>query len=387
MPVRTYQDAVEHLTDQFAVDRAFRIQRNIRRAVEEAYRDLPQQGYWSYYRRRAIINTAASQTSGTITYTHSTRIVTLASSTFPSNAEKYRIIIGNVHYDIESYTDSTHVVLPSTSNPGANVAAGTAYTLYRNEYPLPVTFRRAIGLFDSTYLRPVQIITDSDEQALQIGSNGTPGVPAFACIRNTGETIGSLSLVFNCPPNSAVAYDLLFDAIPRPFVLPEKYSTGTVTISSGSASVSSSGATFASGVAGCVLRVTTSTTEEPTAPFGALIDQDSVDNPYSFQSVVKTRDSSSALTLMDAADQTYTTVKYSLSDPLDIEDGAMLTAFLRLAEWHYARLARMDRKEITAYEQEARSAVLLAKENDRRVIGDSGLKYVDWQPMTISPTE
>ena len=388
MPVRTYQDAVEYLTDQFDVDRAFRIQRNIRRAVEEAYRELPQLGYWSYYRRRAIINTVASQTTGSITYTHSTRIVTIASSTFPAAAAAYRILIGTTHYDIESYTDSTHVVLPSTSNPGADVAAGTAYTLYKNEYTLPTTFRRSLGLIDSTYQYPLSIISDADDQSLQIGSSGTPGVPSFACIRNAGEATGGLSLVFNCPPNAAVSYDLLFDATPRAFVLPEKYSTGTVSVSLDATALTGSGTTFPSTCDGCVLRLSENAADEPTGPYGSLIDGIDVDNPYSFQTFIKTYTSATALTLEDAATAAYSGVKYSLSDPLDIEEGAMLTAFYRLAEAAYARLANMDVAVVKVREQRAQQAVNLAKENDRRVISGRGdMRFVDYWPTTLSATE
>jgi hypothetical protein len=384
VPVRTYQDAVEHLTDHFDVDRAFRLQRNIRRAVEEAYRDLPQQGYWAYYRRHAVINTVASQTTGTITYTHATRIITLAGATFPAAAAKYRIIIANVHYDIESYTDSTHVVLPAASNPGADVAAGTAYTLYKNEYVLPTTFRRALGLVDTSNRRPVRIVTDAEEQSLQYGSRGTPGTPVFVCIRNTGETTGGLSLVFNCPPNAAVSYDLLFDATPRAFVLPEKYSTGTVSITSGLTALTGSGTTFPSTCAGCVIRLSENAADEPTGAVGARIDDQDVDNPYSFQTFVQTYASAAALTLLDAATATYTAVKYSLSDPLDIEDGAMLTAFWRMAEANYARMARMEATVIDRYMVEARNAVILAKENDGRFVGQQNPKSFDYLPGTVT---
>lgn len=381
MPLRTYQDAVEYLTDQFDVDRNFRIQRNIRRAVDEAYRDLPQQAYWSYFRRRAILNTVASQTTGTITYTHSSRTVTLASATFPTNADKYRIIISNVHYDIDSYTDSTHVVLSSTSNPGANVAAGTTYTLYRSEYTLPSTFRRALGLIDVSSQVPIRIITDQEEQSLQQSYQGTPGVPSFATIRNNGEQAG-LSLIFNCPPSAARSYDLLYDAFPRPFVLAEKYSTGTVSVSSGDTALTGSGTTFPSNCAGCVLRLSADTVNEPTGQFGAQIDGQHIDNPYPFQTTVKTYTSATALVLTDAADAAYSGVKYTLSDPIDIEDGAMWTAFLRMAEAAYARLARFELPVTQMYELQARNALIQAKENDVRTVGRQNQLFVSYRPVS-----
>lgn len=384
MPVRTYQDAVEYLTDQFDVDHAGRIQRNCRRAVEEAYRELPQQAYWSCFRRHAIINTVASQTTGSIAYTHSTRTVTLTGTTFPADAAKYRLIIDSAHYDIESYTDSTNVVLLSTSNPGADVSSGTEYTLYKSEYSLPSTFRRALGLIDIDNGRAIRIITDSEEQSLQYLSQGTPGTPVFACIRNTGEATGGLSVVFNCPPSSAKGYDLLFDAIPRPFVLAEKYSTGTVSVSSASTSLTGSSTSFPSNCAGCVIRLSVNDSDEPTGPYGALLNDQDVDNPYAFQTIVQTRSSATALVLQEAADAAYSAVKYTLSDPIDIEDGAMFTAFLRLAEHKYSRLARMDHKAIMFYEQEAMKALILARENDNRVIGKMSTFPIDYLPGTVT---
>lgn len=351
----------------------------MRRAVDEAYRELPQQAWWSYYRRRAVINTVAPQDDGTIAYTHSSRTVTLTGSTFPTNAEKYRIIIGDTHYDIESYTDSTNIVLPTLSNPGANVASGTAYTLYRNEYPLPVGFRRALTLVDVDALRPVRMIVDSEEHTLQMGGYGVPGRPNFACIRNTGETTGGLSLVFNCPPDEALAFDLLYDTFPRQFVIPEKYSTGTVTISSGSASLTGTGTTFPTGCAGCVIRLSSTSGDEPTGPFGGKVDKIDLDNPYAFQSVIKTRGSATSLTLVDEADAAYSGVKYTISDPLDIEDGAMFTALMKMAIANYARISNRDLKTVQYHEQMAREAIIVAKENDRRVTAQRGSVYVDYR--------
>lgn len=345
----------------------------MRRAVEEAYRELPQLNEWSYFRRRAIINTVADQSDGTIAYTHSTRTVTLTSSTFPTTAAAYRIIINDVHYDIESYTDSTHVVLPETSNPGADVASGETYVLYKNEYLLPATFRRLLGLWDVSQNRLIQVITDTSEQMLQLGPYGSPGTPYGACIRNTGETTGRLSLVFNPPPTSAASYDLLYEASPRAFVIPEKHSTGTLSISSGGTSVTGSGSSFPANCAGCVLRVSTSTSLEPTGPYGALIDNEDVDNPYTFQSIITARSSATALTIADAADQAYSSVKYSISDPLDIEDGAMFTAFLHTAAAKYAQMMML--KDFPQRYELARTSMIYAKEFDNRKLQTKNIDY------------
>jgi hypothetical protein len=112
-----------------------------------------------------------------------------------------------------------------------------------------------------------------------------------------------------------------------------------------------------------------------------------IDNPYAFQTSVLTYGSATALTLLDVANAAYSGVKYTLSDPLDIEDGAMFTAFLRLAEARYSRMARMEAKTVQGYELDAQKALIQALENDRRVVGDTGERWVDWRPTEVSDTE
>lgn len=383
MPYRTYQDAVEHLADAFDHDASDRVRRNMRRAVEEAYRELSLQGYWSYYRRRTIINTVASQNTGSIQYTHSSRTVTLTGATFPSNAAEYRLVIGNTHFDIESYTDSTHIVLPVASNPGADVASGTSYTLYKSEYALPTNFRRLLGIYDTSQRRLIEVVEDATDQMLQMTALWSPGVPIYVSIRNTGETLGTVSLVFSPMPLSARSYDLLYDTRPRPFSILEKYSTGTV--SNSSTAVTGSGTTFPASCEGAVMRFSKNSTDEPTSNFGAFIDQNHVENPYDFQSVIASYSSATAVTLKDAPSTNYSGVKYSISDPLDIEDGAMFTAFLRMAEAAYARLMNYENRN--EREVAAQRALMIAKESDKRSLDKRQLPVVTQQWYNLSTTQ
>lgn len=387
MAVRTYQDVIEHLADVFQVDRKGRILRNLRRAVDEAYRDLPQYGYWSCYRRRLILTTVPSQTTGTIAYTHSSRTVTLTGSTFPATAQAYRLIIGNTHFDVESYTDSTHLVLPESSNPGADVASGTTYMLYKSEYLLPVGFRRLLGLYDTSQRRLLEVIEDITEQSLMQAALYSPGVPLYAAIRNTGETQGRLSLIFTPPPVSARNYELLYDTSPREFVINEVHSDGTVAVSSGSTSVTGTGTSFPSNCAGCVIRFSGNSGDEPTGPFGAMVNNTDKDNPYVFQTTIAAYTSATAITLTDAAPAAYSGVRYTISDPIDIEPGAMQTAYLRLAEAKFAVLMGLPDKEREFREAAANRAILVAKENDNRSLDKRMMPIVTQQYFTLSTTQ
>lgn len=88
-------------------------------------------------------------------------------------------------------------------------------------------------------------------------------------------------------------------------------------------------------------------------------------SPYAMQRVIKSRESTTSLTLEQTADTTLSGSGYRISSRIDIEAGAMRNAFLRCCE---ARFATQDRKD-GAGEREARyqRALVLAKIADQRV--------------------
>jgi hypothetical protein len=57
-------------------------------------------------------------------------------------------------------------------------------------------------------------------------------------------------------------------------------------------------------------------------------------NPAVFESVVTAYISATSIQVADVADIAYSSVAYTISDPIDIEQGAMLNAYLRCVEKH-----------------------------------------------------
>src|SRR5689334_1960458 len=91
--VWTYADLVGYILDTHAVKATGLNLRHAREAVRRAYRDFPQRHSWNYYYRQRVLQTVASYGTGTISYTNSTRTVTLTGGTFPSWANYGRIVI------------------------------------------------------------------------------------------------------------------------------------------------------------------------------------------------------------------------------------------------------------------------------------------------------
>lgn len=379
--VWTFEDAVEHVLDVFDLDNSTRNKRIARRAILQAYRDLPNMRSWNYYYRRKPIFTVANYNTGTISYDHtggsSERLVTLTSGTFPTWAARGRIIINNVHYDVESYLTSTTITLTASGNPGEDVAAGSTYNLYRNTYPLPADYRKSAKLYDITQWREMPLATPVEQQVVEGSYYRDPGTPKFATIKNDGDYYGNMSISFTPPPSSVKAYDLMYEARPRELAT-EKYDTGTVSVASTTTTtVTGSSTVFAAAHVGSIIRFSSDSTNAPTSLVG--IRANNLINPYLAQRVILSVSTATSLTMDAAIPNVLAGVKYTISDPIDLEAGAMLTAFWRMAELEMAKLT--TRNDVGMREQLARAAILAAMEADERSTVAAG--QTSWSAMRL----
>ena len=354
----TYQDLIRHVLDYTGAEVSKAGERLARRAVQAAYRDVAAARAWSYYQVRGRIATVAQQTTGTVAYDHTggahERLLTLTSATWPDWAGYGTVVIANVAYDVEERKSSTTLTLAEATNPGADVASGTSYTLYRDNYALPADFAEIgeVVLTDNDW--PVSYVTPQEWLQLQRVRQG-PGTPRHFTIQGEASYQGALAIRFFPPPDTARQVDFLYKKRPRDLAL-EEYSTGTVTVSNGSAAVTGSGTAWDSSMEGAVIRFSSGSTSVPTGRGG--------DHPYRLERRVLDVTGATALTLDSAVTEAFSGVKYSISDPADIEEGAMLNYLLRECE-HQARVVRRmepTRTELASHRQ----AQVLAFEADSR---------------------
>lgn len=346
--IATFADAVEYLLDFHEIDRTGLNQRRARAAILRAYRDLPNHHSWNYYYRQRILQTVASYSTGTIAYDHtggaSERLVTLTSGTWPSWAAFGRIIIDSVHYEVDTRESDSAITLRSDSNPGADVAASTTYTLYRNTYPLPADFGSPISFWDVGQNQRLQVL-DQERYHHTAYLDATPSTPLWATLSGARDHYATMQLIFGPPPNDIYSYDLLYRATPRPLNI-DSYSTGTVAVTSASASVTGTGTVFPTNCVGSIIRFSSSS----AMPTGATGGISGTDNLFAFQGVIKTRTSATALVLEEVAPVTIAAgSSYVISDPLDIATGPMLTALLHMARYEFSQYsAREDAGRIYA---------------------------------------
>lgn len=379
----THSDAVEFLADRFeSVDQSDRIGRLTGVAVRTAYRDLPNRLQWSYYRRRVTLVTAAPYSTGTVAYDHtggsSERLVTLSSGTWPTWATYGTLKIGDVSYKVTSRISGTEITLDADNNPGEDVASGTAYTLFRTQYPLPNGYRTVSGVFDVRQNCELQNVSPGELVALGIGDMTTGNPRCWTARGLVADYPGRVALEFWPPPSDAGTIEVSLGNQGRELLLASSVTAGTVTVSSGGTSVTGSGTAFTAACVGSVIRFSSGPTNVPTGLHGLY--------PYDHQSIITARTSATAITIADAAPQAYTGVKYCISDPIDIEPGSMLTYFLKACSYELGSLLSIDQRKLAILESERMEALRMAASADHResVISQnsqpfwSGWSLADW---------
>lgn len=366
VPVYTYRDAVTSTMDFIGSSTTTEIaRRDARRAVQAAYREVASAAHWSYLYQRGRIDTVASYNTGTITYTNSSRALTLASGTWPTWAQLGTVLISNVPYEVASRDSSSQLTLSELSNPGADVAAGTSYTIYQDTYALPADFVSCGPLFETTTsIYPVYV---PPSEWLDRGRLiKTPSTPMAYTFTSDPKYFGTMAVRFWPPPSSVWHYDYLYLRRPRQIRI-ESVSDGSVTVTSGASAVAGTSTAFTSDMVGSIIRVSSSTTNLPESL--------EWQHAYDQQRTITAYTSSTSVTVDNTWDTTRTGVKYIVSDPIDIEAGGMLNAFLRCAELQVAYSKSM--KQLPQVQSAYERALILAREADSRnfseqVAGRSG---------------
>ena len=361
----TYKDLTDHAIDYLGSTITGDGMRDAKRAVQNAYRSLATMHNWHYYYSRGRLVTNESYSTGTIAYDHTgganERQVTLTDGTWPSWAYLGDIVIDGVVYEIASLINSTILTLTVNSNPGEDIAAGETYVLYRDTYPLPTDFQAADQFLIAensnclTYVHPTAWLQDMQ-------GNPGPGTPSLYTFRSDPNYYGTLAISFSPPPSLLQNYDYIYKRRPRPMLVLE-YKTGTATVAFASASVTGVGTTWRDNHIGSVIRFS-ETGDLPTGVVG--------DNPFEIQRVITAVGSETACTLDRVVPQAFTNAKYTISDPADIEDGAMLTALYREIE----KELRIARRMKVSPDEERRylEAIASAKESDSRSFAMRGVE-------------
>jgi hypothetical protein len=307
----------------------------VNRAMLDSLRDLANVRNWACYYRRERIVTSASYSTGTVDFdlTGGTYelMLTLASGTWPTDAAKGIVKIDDVEYRVDERKSSTVLTLQSGFAPSADIAALTEYVWYRDNYSLPADFRRADQIIDLSWTCTLDRVLIGDILRHR-SERSAPGRPDRYAISTDERLPNRLAFYFDPPPDDDYNLDYMIQRTPYPLRTID-YSTGTVTIVGGTTSVAGTGTAWTTDMEGSVIRVT-SGTEIPSGVEGL--------NPFAEERIIDQVTSATALTVTTAFTNSYTTKKYRISDRIDLEDGAMFSAFVACCKKNIAWETRRD---------------------------------------------
>jgi hypothetical protein len=354
----TFYDAIEHVVDYLGSTTDAQPRRYARRAVLAAYNEMTSLRKWTYFMRHGRINCSEPYSTGTVAFDLTggayERVLTLTTGTWPSWSAYGTVLIDSKPYDVAERKSSTQLTLTPTSSPAADVAS-TTYTIYRDAYPLPIDFRSIGEVIVRGQDRLLKEVQPNDWVQAQ-RSYLSQSCPAVFTLTGSPDYMGTMGIRFWPPPDDDYVVDYVYARSPRQ-LNNETYETGSVTAVTDSLTATGSGTTWDSRLNGAVIRFSANTKDLP----GGI----SSENPYRIERVVASVASTTSLTLDAVPGITgLTGVKYRISDPVDLEEGAMLNLFLRECE-RQARLIRRlkpEPMEDQAYER----ARELAAESDNR---------------------
>lgn len=323
----TYSDIIEHVSDYLGGSADAKGQTIVRRAIQQAYRELTQHPRgWRYFIRSGRVQLQAYDDTFTAAYTASTRALVSDGGAWPTWLQYGRVRIAGVNYDVDSVSGTT-ATLNSQNCPQANIATGTAVAIFQTEYPLPLDFidiyipGGTITNWLNCYVRPEDWFI-MEKEFLSTGDPRYWTVAGGSNINIYGQRV----LAVHPIPTSAVAYEYLYKRKARPLRLTGVAAANTQgTISISGTTVTGVGTAFTALMVGSVFRVSENSANLPTGLAGL--------EPYAEEFVVTAFSSSTSITISAAPIGSYSGVKYRVSDPVDI-DITMEDAFTRLCELH-----------------------------------------------------
>jgi hypothetical protein len=376
IPRTTVWDIIEQGRDFLGADASGDTDRTVHRAVQAALRELVNSHQWLYYYNHGRIQARGFVTDGTIQFQVSSgsvpNLVTLTPSVgtgWPvwANLGSLRTGsvttnnlnntgLGTVIYDVDYVIDSTHLVLKAGLAPIVDIVAGTSYTLFMDTYDLPTDFVNTDQGFADVSWGGMEYVHPNKWLQVNRYYQSYSNTPRFYTIMGSPKSPNRLCWRIFPFPDSDRTLDFVYKRRPRP-VTRDSYTTGTVSTDSvGSpALVFGNGTAWTADMVGSVIRLS-STQALPTGWSGS--------NVYVMERNILQVNSATQLTVDDAANASYSNVGFRISDPVDVEETAMLDAYLRCVEKHVAMMKNMKDAPIRSsmYEQ----ALLFAKDADAR---------------------
>lgn len=375
-------DIIERLQDSLGQNPVNSSARDIRRAMLDAYREFGSIHRWNFLIALDRINLNGQFQQGTCSFLKSTGAVpnqlTIAGTlsdgvtpaTWPSWALYGALRLPNAAVDpntsvnnnsivclIKKAVSTTVLQLDDEFSPAGDLTAGSPFSIYRDTYTLPEDFVASDrGLVENnwggmSYMRPHEWLTS----IRYLESYGQPRLYTF---RGDPKIPGRMALSVYPLPDQDQTLDFVYHRRMRA-IKTFDWHTGTVTaLLAAPTTVGISGASFTADHVGSVLRFANNQKTPPTGLEG--------ESPFAIERNILEVVSAAQARIDTPVDADYQGVAYRLSDPIDLEDVAMLNAFVACAYKFLARVRRFKPAEQGKLQEDFAYQLALAKEADDR---------------------
>jgi hypothetical protein len=324
----TFADAIDHLVEWSYGHGGEGPQSLLRECVQAAYTDVLNATDWPSLTTTGRIQLRRPQIEGSIEYDQASRIATIDGATWPDWAVDAVLRIGYTDCHVEGIVSPTQIILDSQMNPGRNIQAWAAYTLYCQWYALPADFKAIRGFMDQKLWDLAEDVTMVEIMRLYKLALCTGFIRARALAERPHHPGERAIWVYPAPQTDRPG-DFIYERRPREMLYTGKDAAdqaGTIAVTEGTLSVVGTGTAWEPAMRGAMLRIGDAT-YWPTGTFGL--------HRYKEQIVIASVEDATHLTLAAAPKGSYAGVKYVITDSVEIEPCAAY-AFRRYCEMHMA---------------------------------------------------
>lgn len=332
--------------------------RDVKAAIIDALAELGAVHEWNYLVDERAVTFPEPYDTGTIAYTATTRTLTLTSGTWPTWAAQGVVHIDNAHCKVERRSSSSVLILEEATAPSADVDAGTSYTLYRDQYPLPEGTQAIAAPFIDGQELPLEWIEPG--QWYRAASSHTTeggGQPRFYTVLADPDNYGRVALTVAPYPDQTYTLRFQRRRLPRNLRFWE-VNAGTVAVTADGTTVTGTGTAFTSAMAGSIIRLSDDATNYP----------DPLDEYPAEEAAIKTYTSATVVDIAGTFSQTLSGVRYVISDPIDLDEVSMLDAFQACVMKNLARTRTHKAEERDRLEDNYNEELKSAKARDNRTM-------------------
>jgi hypothetical protein len=320
-------DALDVLQDFVGTNHIGRSQFDLKRAIISAVDVVSQENRWHYERSHFTFETDAPYSTGTVTWSASTRQWALSSGTFPSWAHFGTMHVESVGVgEVLHRINDTSIEMPADTSFGDQTHSAVSYTLFRDRYRLPFAVRQ-VG-------EPIEFTSGWNPRHVDLGQllhhravAPQTGTPTMYSLARDASSPGSTVLYLYPAPDTASLWSMTVNRAPRQIHIwgtETDASAGTIVADITLRNLAGTGMSWTNfdykHIGACV-RWGISTSQLPTGPEG--------DYPYREQQVIIGLSGVSNLWIPTEPIADESGVKYRISDPIDLEPSTLQAFWTR----------------------------------------------------------